>query len=99
MVLKVTCFAGHVEVVDMKVTVCRDAVKGKCVRPLCKYYHIPILLPPADEMAAQLEDRGQFLTTSSTAIVAATGGLRTNVTVSSGNPNHMVYQQVFGFNS
>ncbi|KAJ9598579.1 hypothetical protein L9F63_010750, partial [Diploptera punctata] len=43
---------GYVEVVDMKVTVCRDAVKGKCVRPLCKYYHIPIPLPPANEMAA-----------------------------------------------
>lgn len=82
----------------MKVTVCRDAVKGKCVRPLCKYYHIPILLPPADEMAAQLEDKGQLLTTSA-AIVAAAGELRTNVMVSSGNPNHMLCQQVFGFNS
>lgn len=83
----------------MRVTVCRDAVKGKCVRPLCKYYHIPILLPPADEMAAQLGDKGQLLTTSSAAIVAATGELRTNVMVSSGNPNHMLCQQVFGFNS
>ncbi|KAJ9574295.1 hypothetical protein L9F63_026059, partial [Diploptera punctata] len=44
--------SSYVEVVDMKVTVCRDAVKGKCVRPLCKYYHIPIPLPPANEMAA-----------------------------------------------
>ncbi|PSN35108.1 hypothetical protein C0J52_23990 [Blattella germanica] len=87
---------GHVEVVDMKVTVCRDAVKGKCVRPLCKYYHIPIPLPPANEMAAQLEDQGQFSTTPSAAIVAAT---RTSVTVSSGNPNRMLCQQVFGFNS
>ncbi|XP_049949797.1 protein muscleblind-like isoform X9 [Schistocerca serialis cubense] len=52
---------GHVEVVDMKVTVCRDAVKGKCVRPLCKYYHIPIPLPPANEMV-QLEDQGHTTT-------------------------------------
>ncbi|PFX22436.1 Protein muscleblind [Stylophora pistillata] len=29
----------NVEVVDGKVTVCRDAVKGKCMRPNCKYYH------------------------------------------------------------
>lgn len=29
----------NVEVVDGKVTVCRDAVKGKCSRPNCKYYH------------------------------------------------------------
>lgn len=29
----------NVEVIDGKVTVCRDAVKGKCTRPNCKYYH------------------------------------------------------------
>ncbi|KAG0715617.1 hypothetical protein GWK47_001265 [Chionoecetes opilio] len=40
-------FADHVEVTDMKVSVCRDAVKGKCGRGLCKYYHLPVLLPPA----------------------------------------------------
>lgn len=45
-------FSGHVEIVGMKVTVCRDAVKGKCIRPLCKYYHIPIPLPPANEMVS-----------------------------------------------
>lgn len=96
----VTCFSGHVEVVDMKVMVCRDAVKGKCVRPLCKYYHIPIALPPANEMAAQLENKGQFSITPSAAIVAAAARqLRTSVTVSSGNPNRMLCQQVFGFNS
>lgn len=73
--------SGHVEVVDMKVTVCRDAVKGKCVRPLCKYYHIPILLPPANEMA-QLEDQGYLATPNS---VLST--------------NHILCQQIFGFNS
>jgi hypothetical protein len=89
----VTCFTGHVEVVDMKVTVCRDAVKGKCARPLCKYYHIPIALPPANEMAAQLENKGQFSVTPSAAIVAAAAGqLRTSVMVSSGNPNRMLCQ-------
>lgn len=31
----------------MKVSVCRDAVKGKCGRGLCKYYHLPVVLPPA----------------------------------------------------
>ena len=30
----------------MKVTVCRDAAKGKCSRPMCKYYHIPVIIPP-----------------------------------------------------
>ncbi|XP_021940491.1 muscleblind-like protein 1, partial [Zootermopsis nevadensis] len=94
---------GHVEVVDMKVMVCRDAVTGKCGRPLCKYYHIPIALPPANEMAAQLENKGQFSISPSAAIVAAAaaaaGQLRTSVTVSSGNPNSMLCQQVFGFNS
>lgn len=32
-------------------TVCRDAVKGACMRPQCKYYHIPVALPPAPMMA------------------------------------------------
>ncbi|XP_076034874.1 uncharacterized protein LOC143021337 isoform X2 [Oratosquilla oratoria] len=31
----------------MRVSVCRDAVKGKCSRGLCKYYHLPVSLPPA----------------------------------------------------
>ena len=37
--------ADYVEVSDGRVTVCRDAAKGKCARPMCKYYHIPILPP------------------------------------------------------
>ena len=43
--------AGNVEVIDNRVTVCRDAVKGTCLRPQCKYYHIPVVLPPAPLMA------------------------------------------------
>jgi hypothetical protein len=83
----------------MKVTVCRDAVKGKCVRPLCKYYHIPILLPPANEMAAQLEDKGQLSATPAADVTAAYGQLRTGDVVFWGDPNGMLCQQVFGFNS
>ncbi|RZC34302.1 hypothetical protein BDFB_006770 [Asbolus verrucosus] len=41
-----------VEVVDHRVAVCRDAAKGQCSRSTCKYYHIPIALPPAPVMAA-----------------------------------------------
>ena len=37
----------HVEITDMRVTVCRDAVSGKCLRNACKFYHLPIVLPPA----------------------------------------------------
>ena len=37
----------HVEVTDMRVSVCRDAAKGRCSRGLCKYYHLPVVLPPA----------------------------------------------------
>ncbi|OQR73662.1 muscleblind protein 3-like [Tropilaelaps mercedesae] len=33
-----------VEVTEGRVAVCRDAAKGKCVRPLCKYYHIPLMV-------------------------------------------------------
>lgn len=46
-------FAGDgVEVVDQRVAVCRDAAKGQCSRSTCKYYHIPVALPPAPVMAA-----------------------------------------------
>jgi hypothetical protein len=41
-----------VEVVEHRVAVCRDAAKGQCTRSTCKYYHIPIALPPAPVMAA-----------------------------------------------
>lgn len=29
----------NVEIIDGRVTICRDANKGKCTRPNCKYYH------------------------------------------------------------
>lgn len=41
-----------VEVCDQRVAVCRDHAKGMCKRKQCKYYHIPIVLPPANVMAA-----------------------------------------------
>ncbi|KAK6622794.1 hypothetical protein RUM43_008637 [Polyplax serrata] len=41
----------HVETIDGRVTVCRDAAKGSCFRPFCKFYHIPVALPPAGEIA------------------------------------------------
>lgn len=31
-----------VEIVEGKVTLCRDAAKGKCMRTNCKYYHVPV---------------------------------------------------------
>lgn len=40
-------FSDYVEVTDGRVAVCRDAVRGKCSRPMCKYYHIPVTLPPS----------------------------------------------------
>ena len=40
--------ADYVEVHDGRVTVCRDAVRGRCTRPTCKYYHIPVPLPPSE---------------------------------------------------
>lgn len=39
---------GAVEVTNGRVTVCRDAVKGRCQRPgSCKYYHIPLFAAAA----------------------------------------------------
>lgn len=51
--VKMCVVAGDgVEVVEQRVAVCRDAAKGQCCRSACKYYHIPIALPPAPVMAA-----------------------------------------------
>ena len=37
--------ADHVEITSSnQVTVCRDSVRGKCARPRCKYYHLPVLV-------------------------------------------------------
>lgn len=40
-----------VEVFDQRVSVCRDHAKGACRRQQCKYYHIPVVIPPANVMA------------------------------------------------
>lgn len=46
--------ADKVEVCDNRVAVCRDHANGICGRQKCKYYHIPIIVPPAPVMAAIL---------------------------------------------
>lgn len=35
------------QVVGCRVVVCRDAAAGTCRRAACRYYHIPVQLPPA----------------------------------------------------
>lgn len=55
------------EIVDHQVAVCRDAAKGRCLRPSCKYYHIPIPLPPAPVMAAARLSSQIHTTTTNTA--------------------------------
>lgn len=41
-----------VEVIDQRVSVCRDHANGICRRQQCKYYHIPVVIPPANVMAS-----------------------------------------------
>lgn len=41
----------QVEVIDQRVAVCRDHAKSACKRQQCKYYHIPVVVPPANVMA------------------------------------------------
>ena len=55
--------ADYVEVHEGKVTVCRDAAKGKCTRPMCKYYHVPMLGGGASSVASLT----RVLTSQSTA--------------------------------
>lgn len=52
------------EISDQRVAVCRDHVKGACKRQQCKYYHIPIVLPPANVMATISKNDTTIITTS-----------------------------------
>lgn len=42
------------EITEQRVAVCRDHANGICKRQQCKYYHIPIALPSAYEMASTI---------------------------------------------
>ena len=45
--------ADYVEITSSnQVTVCRDSVRGKCARPRCKYYHLPVLVGGVGEQPA-----------------------------------------------
>lgn len=46
--------AKKLEIHEHRVAVCRDHINGICRRQQCKYYHIPIQLPPATEMSMSL---------------------------------------------
>ncbi|XP_032292997.1 muscleblind-like protein 3 isoform X19 [Drosophila virilis] len=67
-----------VEVIDQRVAVCRDHANSQCRRKQCKYYHIPIVLPPANIMAAMITNpseqqaaAGSVVATTTAAAVAA----------------------------
>jgi len=52
---------ASVEVSKGRVTVCRDSVRSKCFRgALCKFYHIPIPLPSANEMIKATKRQQEF---------------------------------------
>jgi len=59
----------YVEVKDDKVTVCRDALQGVCVRPQCKFYHFPssnsklISVEPFQPQQQQQSGNNPFTTT------------------------------------
>lgn len=46
-----TLAGDKVEILDQRVSVCRDHANGACRRQQCKYYHIPVAIPPANMMA------------------------------------------------
>lgn len=41
------CIGCGLAVEGGSVAVCRDAAGGRCHRTACRYYHIPVPLPPA----------------------------------------------------
>lgn len=45
--------------IDHRVAVCRDHAKNACKRQQCKYYHIPIAVPPANVMKFMTDNNNQ----------------------------------------
>ncbi|CAG0916989.1 unnamed protein product [Notodromas monacha] len=46
--------AKHTMIKGDFVMVCRDSVKGKCSRPVCKFYHIPVPVPSSSSSSSLL---------------------------------------------
>lgn len=59
--------------------VCRDHAKDACKRQQCKYYHIPIAVPPAHVMANLFKRDITPTTTITTQIAAAAAAQTTTV--------------------
>ena len=49
--VRVWCVSDVETTEDGRVVVCRDSVRNACKRALCKYYHIPVPLPPSTWLA------------------------------------------------
>lgn len=71
------------EVCDQRVAVCRDHANGQCRRKQCKYYHIPVMLPPADVMATILNNN-----TTTTATSTNNSTAIESVATAPQSPNH-----------
>lgn len=61
--------------------VCRDHANGQCRRKQCKYYHIPVILPPADIMATIINNNNSTLTTTTPPSTSST--ISTTATIES----------------
>jgi len=53
--------SDYVEVKDDKVTVCRDALQGVCVRPQCKFYHFPSANKPQPQHTMMMDHTNSFI--------------------------------------
>ncbi|XP_030387298.1 muscleblind-like protein 3 isoform X5 [Scaptodrosophila lebanonensis] len=92
-----------VEVIDQRVAVCRDHANSQCRRKQCKYYHIPIVLPPANIMAAMITNPNEQQTAAAanataivaptTAAAAATGGYNSNLIIIEPHHQQQHHQQ------
>lgn len=57
--------------IDHRVAVCRDHAKDACKRQQCKYYHIPVAVPPANVMANIYKTSSNSNDTSSMGVYSA----------------------------
>lgn len=71
--------ADKVEVIDHRVAVCRDHAKDACKRQQCKYYHIPIAVPPAHVMANIFKKDSTPLSIAATALASPLNSFTTTI--------------------
>lgn len=74
--------------IDQRVAVCRDHAKDACKRQQCKYYHIPVVVPPAHIVVNMIRNN-----------CSGTSGVSFNTTTPSSNDNNNSLKNIYSIST